>query len=230
MKIPSLLGGMTTIIIIRPEFPTLYENSQVIRKAQVAGCSAQQLFFTTLKKIYNVEKDGQSVPRHGRHDDFVPQPFFENNGMQDPPLSFVHDKKFAEERAMLKNYTVPLIQLDISKVMMIVCHGSSNTVPKEQLTNRPNLIELASGCDIKTKIRSFVGKKDKISLEFYLNLIRRNEESGESALWQQYKDSGRTDIFHICQGTIDPNSDEIRKLNGLHLWVNNIFFVCFDLK
>ena len=197
-----------------------YSVKSLIRdpKLRAVGCSAQQLFFTTLRQVYHVE--AMPSPYHATAGTMCMwrRVFDKGNDLEDPPLTFEKDAGFAEERHMLKNFTVPLKQLDITRVMMIICHGGGqlgNTVPKEQLVNRKNLNFKKSTQDFKKMIKVFT-KNDKISFEFYTKLVQTCDSTGETERWKKfvYTDK-RADVHEIGGKVLDKNSVQYKKLNGL---------------
>lgn len=186
-------------------------------RLRAVGCSAQEIFFLTLGDFYRVEK--MPNPNHGTCGTIAmwSKLFKPNNGMEDPPLSFKSEMGFAEEKEMLKGFTVPLGQLDPNKVIMIIAHGTGNTVSKEQLVNRKNLQKTTSSLsheDFEKKVKLFT-KKDNVSTDFYVSLVKTIHNSGEADQWRKYRDSGRQDIFFINGDYLDPDSDTYRRLNGL---------------
>lgn len=185
------------------------------RALRAVGCSAQEIFFATLCCLYRVE--AMPNPNHATCGTMCmySKLFKKNNGLEEPPLTFEHQEGFAEERQMLRNYSVRLGQLDPSKIIMIISHGSTNTVAKEQLTNRSNLnLVTTSSKSLEKIIQSFT-KKDHRSTQFYLKLIQLKEDQGESSQWKQYRDGGRQDIFYIDGKHLDRDSETFKRLNGL---------------
>lgn len=186
------------------------------RALRAVGCSAQEIFFSTLCGLYRVE--AMPNPNHATCGTIMmySKLFQKNNGLEEPHLTFEHEEGFAEERQMLKNYSVRLGQLDPSKVIMIISHGSTNTVAKEQLTNRSNLklVTTSSNKPLEKIIQSFT-KKDHRSTQFYMRLIQLKEDQGESSQWREYRDTGRQDIFYIDGKHLDRDSETFKRLNGL---------------
>lgn len=186
-------------------------------RLRAVGCSGQEMFFLTLGDFYRVEK--MPNPNHATCGTMAmwSKLFQPNNGMEDPPLSFKSDMGFAEEKDMLKGYSVPLGQLDPNNVIMIIAHGTGNTVSKEQLVNRKNLQKTTSSIsheDFEKKVKLFT-KKDKVSTDFYISLVKKIHASGEANEWRKYRESGRQDIFYINGDYLDPNSETYKRLNGL---------------
>ena len=184
------------------------------KSLRAVGCSAQEIFFSTLCQFSRVE--AMKNPFHATCGTIMmySKLFKDGNEMEAPPLTFQKGQGFAEEKHMLKEYSVKLAQLDPSKVIMIVSHGSTNTVAKEQLVNRPNLTQVTSTGGIEKMIKTFT-KKDHQSTKFYMSLIKMKEDQGESAQWRKYRDSGRQDIFYIDGKHLDHDSTTYKRLNGL---------------
>ena len=90
---------------------------------RAVGCSAQEIFFSTLCQFSRVE--AMKNPFHATCGTITmwSKLFKDGNEMEDPPLTFQKGQSFAEEKHMLKEYSVKLAQLDPSKVIMIVSHG-----------------------------------------------------------------------------------------------------------
>lgn len=182
---------------------------------RAVGCSAQEIFFSTLCQFSRVQPMSNESHATCGTISMWSKLFKDGNEMEDPPLTFQKGQGFAEEKHMLKDYTVKLKQLDPSKVIMIVSHGSTNTVAKEQLVNRKNLSQVTSGGGGLEKMIKTFTKKDHQSTQFYMSLIKLKEEQGESAQWRLYRDSGRQDIFYIDGKHLDHESTTYKRLNGL---------------
>ena len=190
--------------------------------ARGGGCSEQEMFFATLGRIYFIDKNPSPFHATAGTMGLWKKYFFPGNG-EDPPLCFDGNRDYAEEKSLLKEYTVPIVQFDIKKIMMIICHGGHNSVPKEQLVNRSNM-QMSSGLSLVEEnpmeanvkiaklISSFV-KKDKKSFDFYMNMVKQLLESGESEVWKKYVLDERQDIFMLGHGKKFYRED-LKRLNG----------------
>tara|TARA_Y100000768_G_scaffold358950_1_gene315104 strand:+ start:706 stop:1437 length:732 start_codon:yes stop_codon:yes gene_type:complete len=127
------------------EFPT----------ALAAGSSIIYIYFNHLEKIYQF---GPYAPQHATAGTFA----FKRQLLKE--TKYDDNAEFAEERHFLKDYTVPLIQLDPMKVMLILAHGF-NTFDKKQLLVNPNP-NYVRETDLKPNF--FI--KDKEMLEFYISV------------------------------------------------------------
>ena len=74
----------------------------------------------------------------------------------------------AEEKHFLKNYTIPLIQLDPMKTILVISH-EKNTFDKKQMLKKDGRNFLLK--ETKLKLKNFM-KKDKKLREFYMNTVK----------------------------------------------------------
>ena len=121
-------------------------------QALAAGSSAVFLYFNDLDKIYQF---GPYGPNHATAGTFA----FWRKLLAE--TSYDDEAELAEEKKFLKNYQVPLVQLDPKKSILVFAH-QYNTFDKRQLlvNANPNLVR-------ETKLRPKQFIKDKKSLEFY---------------------------------------------------------------
>ena len=90
-----------------------------------AGASELYMYYDGIKKIYRF---GPYGPMHATAGTFVLKKELLKQ------TSYEDDAEMAEEKKFLKNYTVPLIQLDPFKSILVYSH-SSNTFDKKKLIN-----------------------------------------------------------------------------------------------
>ena len=126
-------------------------------KALCAGSSTLYLYFKTLSKMYIF---GPYGPRHATAGTFA----FRKELLEQ--TKYEDDKTFAEEKSFLKDYTVPFVQLDPKKTILVFAHRH-NTYDKHQLIKNVEQNKFVNESD-KT-VNDFV--KDPELLEFYTNVV-----------------------------------------------------------
>jgi glycosyltransferase involved in cell wall biosynthesis len=121
-------------------------------QALAAGSSAVYLYFNDLDKIYQF---GPYGPTHATAGTFA---FWRKLLEQ---TSYEDDAELAEEKKFLKNYQIPLVQLDPKKSILVFAH-QYNTFDKRQLlvNANPDLVR-----ETKLSPKQFI--KDKKLLAFY---------------------------------------------------------------
>ena len=138
-------------------------------QALCAGCSELYIYFKHIQKMYQF---GPYKANHGTAGTFA----FKRELLKDN--RYEEDACLAEEKAFLKDYTVPFVQLDPKKVILVFSH-EQNTFDKRKLLEnaQPQFVKESS----KT-IDDFVKEKDL--KEFYLNLdsLLENYSPGDPAM------------------------------------------------
>ena len=124
-------------------------------QALAAGSSAVYMYFSELKQIYLFGPYGDS---HATAGTFA----FKKRLLQE--TKYDDEAECAEEKAFLKNYSIPFVQLDPKKSILVFAH-KYNTFDKRQLLVNPNPKVVKA---TKLKVKQFI--KDKELLQFYLNL------------------------------------------------------------
>lgn len=131
----------------------------------VVGSSQLYLYYTDDKKIYTV---GPYAPNHSTNGTMGIRKEFANKRTYDETVTH------AEEAKYLNNFTIPLVQLDPMKTMLVICHNS-NTFDKKKLrdTNintvtNSTMVRHPTFKETKLKLRDFV-KEPKLR-DFYNNL------------------------------------------------------------
>ena len=140
----------------------LRSNSNVL----CGGSSEIYLWFNTLDKMY---KFGPYGPNHATAGTFA----FKRKLLNQ--TSYEDHAVLAEEKHFLKNYTVPFIQFDPFKTILVVSH-SQNTFDKKRLVSKEN--KLCNESQIKVK--QFI-KNNKLE-QFYkedINKLLENYEPGD---------------------------------------------------
>ena len=92
----------------------------------IGGCSKLNIYFNKLDKIYEFGPYGEN---HATAATFAFKKELLDNA------HYMDDKSIAEETGFLKNYTIPLIQLDTSQTILVFSHDQ-NTFDKTELLNQ----------------------------------------------------------------------------------------------
>lgn len=136
-------------------------------KALCAGSSELYLYFKHLKKIY---KFGPYGPNHGTAGTFA----FRRELLKH--TSYQETAALAEEKHFLKNYTIPFVQLDPMKTILVFSHPHNTFDKRELLENGPtDYIK-----ETNKEVIDFI-KNDDIR-DFYMVRIEellKNYEAGE---------------------------------------------------
>ena len=97
-------------------------------EAMAAGSSEIYIYFKHIQKMYQF---GPYMPNHATAGTFA----FRREMLND--TAYVDEAAIAEERAFLKNYTIPLVQLDPMKTILVFSH-IHNTYDKKKLLETPD--------------------------------------------------------------------------------------------
>ena len=124
-------------------------------QALAAGSSRLLLYFKHIDKIYEF---GPYGPNHATAGTFA----FWRRLLNETKYDDEAEK--AEEKVFLKNYSVPLVQIDSEKTILVFSHDY-NTFDKKQLIKNPNPQFVK---ETTMKLKTFI--KDKELLEFYKNI------------------------------------------------------------
>lgn len=124
-------------------------------QALAAGSSAVYIYFNDLDKVYQF---GPYGPSHATAGTFA----FKRELLKQ--TSYDDDAEMAEEKKFLKDYTVPFVQLNPDKAILVFAH-QYNTFDKRKLleTPNPNYVK-------ETKMKPSVFIKDKELLNFYCKI------------------------------------------------------------
>ena len=122
-------------------------------QALAAGASLLYIYFKHIDKIYRF---GPYGPRHSTAGTFA----FKRELLKE--TKYDDDAEMAEEKVFLKDYTVPFVQLDTMKTILVFAHDK-NTFDKKKLLLNPHP-KFVSATNMKTK--TFI--KDKTMREFYM--------------------------------------------------------------
>ena len=124
-------------------------------KAMVAGSSIVYIYFNDLDAIFQF---GPYGPMHATAGTFA----FRRSLLDS--TDYDDEANLAEEKRFLKNYTVPLIQLNPEKAILCFAH-SYNTLDKRKLLLNPHPKFVR-----KTRLKPSYFIKDKELLEFYMKI------------------------------------------------------------
>jgi glycosyltransferase involved in cell wall biosynthesis len=131
---------------------TLQKNPQ----AMCAGSSIMHIYFKHIQEMWQF---GPYGPNHATAATFAFRKELLNDTCYDDFACL------GEEKAFLKEYTVPFVQLDTFKTILVFSH-TQNSFDKRDLLNNPNE-KFAKKCDVK--VSDFVTDKDV--LQFFMNDI-----------------------------------------------------------
>ncbi len=124
-------------------------------RAMAVGSSIVYIYFNDLDKIYQF---GPYGPMHATAGTFA----FRRKLLQE--TSYDDNAEMAEEKKFLKNYNVPLVQLDPMKSILCFAH-QYNTFDKRKLLINPNPNFVR-----ETRLKPSVFIKDKNMLKFYATI------------------------------------------------------------
>jgi glycosyltransferase involved in cell wall biosynthesis len=119
----------------------------------MAGSSIMHIYFKNLNKIYRFGPYGEN---HATAGTFAFKKELLNL------TSYADDATVSEERFFLKNYTIPMVQLESKKTILVFAH-SQNTFDKKRLLVNPNPKKVR-----ETKFAPSVFIKNKELCEFYI--------------------------------------------------------------
>ncbi len=128
---------------------------RAVPRALAAGSSIVYIYFNDLDKIYQF---GPYGPMHATAGTFA----FKRELLKQ--TRYDDNAEIAEEKAFLKNYTVPLVQLDPMKAILVFAH-QFNTFDKRRLliNPHPNFVR-------ETKLKPKLFIRDREMREFYTTI------------------------------------------------------------
>ena len=124
-------------------------------QALCAGSSIVYIYFNDLDKIFQFDSYGTNHATAGTF--AFKKELLNITGYED-------DAEMAEEKQFLKNYTIPFIQLDPRKCILVFAH-QYNTFDKRKLIRNPNPNYVK---ETKLSPNNFI--KNKEIIDFYLNI------------------------------------------------------------
>jgi glycosyltransferase involved in cell wall biosynthesis len=125
-------------------------------KSLCAGSSAMYIYFKHVSKMY---KFGPYGPNHSTAATFA----FRKELLKE--TNYDNDTCLAEEKQFLKNYTIPFVQLDPMKTILVFSHNHNSFDKKILLAEAPNQFVNES----TIKVDEFVKEKD--ILQFFMKDI-----------------------------------------------------------
>jgi len=140
------------------------ETLQKNPKALCAGSSIMYIYFKHISKMY---KFGPYGPNHSTAATFAFRKELLNDTWYDNAACL------AEEKMFLKNYTIPFVQLDPMKSILVFSHNHNSFDKKVLLTDGTNQYVNKS----KVKVDDFIKEKDII--QFFMNDIDKLLDSYE---------------------------------------------------
>lgn len=188
------------------------------KNALCGGSSELFLWFNVLDKMY---KFGPYGPNHATAGTFS----FKRKLLKDS--SYEEDAVLAEEKHFLKNYTVPFVQFDPFKTILVVSH-EQNTFDKKKLLAGNNKFVKDSSVEIKKfiedkELRTFYESKINELLKDYepgdvknkpkvLKEIARREEERKKLIEAAKKEEGNKKSGIRVTDTSDPNNLKTKEL------------------
>ncbi len=130
------------------------------------GSSELFLWFNVLNKMY---KFGPYGPNHATAGTFA----FKRKLLKD--TCYENNAVLAEEKHFLKNYTIPFVQFDPFKTILVVSH-EQNTFDKKKLLNTQNKFVKESSIEVKQFIQD---KELKVFYESKINKLLRDYAPGD---------------------------------------------------
>ena len=189
--------------------------------AQCAGSSEMYIFFKSLNKMYQC---GPYGPFHATAATFA----FNRELLKH--TQFHSDQSIAEERHFLKDYTVPMVQLDPLKTILVFSH-SHNSFNKNSLLETPNKYIKESNKTVDDFIKEDVPRQMK---SFFLKEIDELLSKYEPGL-PQYKPDILEEIEKIKEERITmklmKENEELRSKNKyLEIKVSQLISMVIELK
>ncbi len=179
----------------------------------IAGSSLLAIYYKHINKMYEF---GPYKENHSTAATFA----FKKELLK--KTNYDNNAEFAEEKQFLKNYTIPLIQLDIKKTILVISHDH-NTYNKKDLLN--NLDE-KRGKESNMLVNDFI--KEKELKQFYLNDVDellKNYEPGKP-------ENKQTAMKQIKEKQEEQNKarEEIAKMNQLKQQIASYSTNNIDIK
>jgi hypothetical protein len=126
-----------------------------------ALCAGSSEIYIYFKHIQQMKRFGPYGPNHATAGTFAfKRKLIKNNRYND-------DACLAEERAFLKDYTVPFVQLDPMKVILVFSHEHNTFDKRKLLVNaNPDVVR-----DSPKKVMDFI--KDNALRKFYMSDLEK---------------------------------------------------------
>lgn len=137
------------------------ERLKATPSALCAGSSEIYIYFKHIKKIYQF---GPYGPNHSTAGTFA----FRRELLD--ITSYENGAALAEEKHFLKNYTIPFVQLDPLKTILVFSH-EHNTFDKRRLLDNPHPQFVKESADKKVEMFFEKDTNKEAMIDFYMNQI-----------------------------------------------------------
>ena len=178
----------------------LTQNSETL----CGGSSELFLWFNVLNKMY---KFGPYGPNHATAGTFA----FKRKLLKD--TSYENDAVLAEEKHFLKNYTVPFVQFDSFKTILVVSH-EQNTFDKKKLLSSQNKFVKESSIEVKQFIHN---KELRTFYESKINELLKDYEPGDVKNKPKVLKEIKRREEERKQRTQKMQQQQDNKLSGIHV-------------
>ena len=132
---------------------------QMLRQHPSAYCAGSSIVYIYFKHVMQMYQFGPYGPQHATAGTFA----FRKELLE--LTSFDDEAALAEEKHFLKNYTIPFVQLDANKTILIVSHNHNTFDKKKLLDNMNSNFVKKSDIEVKSII------KDEQLFTFYMDEI-----------------------------------------------------------
>jgi hypothetical protein len=188
-------------------------------KALCAGSSEMHIYFKHIGQLYRFGPYGTS---HATAATFAfRRELLENSGYDD-------DACLAEEKHFLKGYTVPFVQLDTTKTILVFSHQHNTFDKKELLGDRPNQFVAPSTLTVDNFI------KDPESKQFYMedvdDLLETYEPGRPEYKPDVLKQIEELKVKRVAQQEQNLNRPDQMLLNKIREQDNTIRFLTAENK
>jgi glycosyltransferase involved in cell wall biosynthesis len=174
-------------------------------KAKCAGSSEMYIYFKHIQKMYRF---GPYGPSHSTAATFA----FRKELLKE--TSFDNNTSVAEEKHFLKNYTIPFVQLDTEKSILVFSHNH-NSFDKKELLLEPN-----PTVNISDKTVDYFIKDEDIK-QFFLNDIDDLLEKYHPGKPENKPDVSKQ-IKDIKERREEIIKTETKKFNDYNKLINNL--------
>jgi hypothetical protein len=177
------------------------ERLESNKHALCAGSSELYIYFKHINKMVQC---GPYGPNHATAGTFA----FRSELLKQ--TRYEDHAALAEESAFLKNYTIPFVQLDPMKTILVFSH-EHNTFDKRKMLEKPHPSVLKES---SKKVDDFITKKNEASIkDFFMNRIDKLLENYEPGLpkmkpdvLEQMKELDKELNNQFQQSSMDPNA------------------------
>ena len=132
---------------------------ETLQKNPNAMCAGSSIMHIYSKHIQQMWQFGPYGPNHATAATFA----FRKELLKQS--SYEDEAEVAEEKHFLKNYTIPFVQLDPSKTILVFAH-QYNTFDKRVLLKNPHPMFVK---ETKLKVKNFI-RKNSEAINFYINI------------------------------------------------------------